>query len=222
METTPAIKNYIRSLTGEISLSLSGTAQEKEQASLEIIRYAVTDILHLEPATAAKTITTEELQLLALKPLLKHISAPAGIDAEKDIAYYIHKAFPEQVPYRISDQVLKKYGRIMEAKEKGIPQRFGRGQFTGKRGALELATLLMVLISQNIEYKNIGDLYRRFSDTSAMNTVFKTQWRIYDAVKSLYQTPLDCLHESLPESQKDDFLYGYYHFLNIYKSMSKE
>jgi hypothetical protein len=218
MACRPIVKKYIRFLLGEISLSLSGTAEEKEQDALEILRFAVTDLLQMDPVKASKLLSLEDLELLGVKPLLKHIMRPSGIDPDRDIRYFVHRAFPLQVPYDKGNQILVKYRRIMDSGKKDVRQRFSRGAFSGQSGVRDLSTLVLMLISNNIEYRDIADLYRIFSDTARMNTVFKTKWRIYDAVKVNYSTPLECLHHSLPAEHQDDFLYRFYQFCEVYRA----
>ena len=206
-----AIERYEQYLLGKRRLSLNGSAFEKEVAAKAILHYAVADLLEWTPEQAEEHMTQKIITDMKLDRTFKYIHFPPDIEPEKDFDYIACLAYPSH-PYNIRKQILRIYNRILT----GQDERFPKKVFDGSRGREKGAILLNEFIANNLSVSSIEELYEMFSDMPKMNYRFRKA-KIYAASRKLYATPLDFLHHSLSDEERDDFLYAFWQYKNISK-----
>lgn len=216
MDEAIAIERYEKHILGKKGITLHGTAQEKEQAAKDIIHYAIAGILEWTPEEASEHMTPEIVDALKLRKIMRHIHFPIDIDAEKDIDYLACIAYP-QYTYNIKQQILRVYERV----QKGELDRFPKKIFEGARGREKAAILLSEFISKNMIVESVEQLYEKFADSAAMNTKLRKA-KMFSAARKLYATPLDYLHNSLPDDVRDDFLYSVWQYASVSRIAANE
>ena len=211
MLETIAIERYEKHLLGKKGITLHGTIQEKEKAAKDIVHYAIAELLEWGPEEASEHLTADIVNELKLKKILRHIHFTIDIDPEKDIDYLACIAYP-QYPYNIRQQILRVYERV----QNGEIDRFPKKIFEGTRGREKAAILLSEFISKNMIIESIEQLYEKFADSANMNTMLRKA-KMFSAARKLYATPLDYLHNSLPDDMRDDFLYAVWQYASVSK-----
>ncbi len=110
-------------------------------------------------------------------------------------------------------QLIEVYTDIMNGHKSQYPQRY----FEGNTGYVRARILLLIMLKQYLpgRFTDTEDMYRFFASAKAAHTL--RQYKLHIALKALYPTPLHYLHDSLPISQKDDYLfYEYEERLPVY------
>lgn len=206
-----AIERYEQHLLGNKNFVLNGSREEKERASKVIIRYAVTQLLGWDAKETEEHMTWHIIKCMHLDVLFKYIHFPSDIDPETDTDYIACIAYPNY-QYNVRRQIERVYGRILD----GTIERFPKKIFDGARGKEKGAVLLNDFIAKNLVVRSTEDLYEQFADSAKMNNKFRDAY-IYAAARKLYPTTLDYLHNSLPDDERDDFLYAYWQYINVSK-----
>lgn len=153
---------------------------------------------------------------MKLHKVFKYINFPVDIDPKRDVEYLACLAYPEH-PYNIRRQVLRVYRRILH----GELERFPKKIFEGPRGKEKGGILLGEFINNNFIVNSTDELYEKFSNMAKINNMFRDA-KIYAAARKLYLTPLDFLHYSLGEEERDDFLYSFWQYTNVSKYAESE
>jgi len=214
MENSIAIERYEQRLIGKKTLTLLGTEAEKEEAASAIIRYAISKILGWSYRDASDHMTYEIAQRLHFPELFKYIHFPIDIDPKLDVDYYACIAYPEH-PYDIRRQLERVYNRVLNGELHRFPKRI----FEGDRGKRKGAMLLTDFINSHFMAESLDDLYRLFADMAAMNNRFR-EAKIFIVARKIYPTPLEYFHFSLPEEERDDFLYGFWQYVSTAKAVN--
>lgn len=182
-----------------------------QKNALTIIRYALEDFLHWTPKDIEQNLSMDIMRAMKIDILLKHINMPHELSPEKDLFYIAHLLYPDQCPYNSKFQTIRVYRNVLERKL----YRFPKGFFEDIEG-IERANLCLINMIQNYLFPhNVAELYEWFSDYSIIKTLKK--YCLYDACVTIYESPLDFLHEALSIEQKNDFYYQYYKFKNEYE-----
>lgn len=211
-----AVERYEAMLLGQRRLSLNGSIQEKEKAACDIIHYAVAELLGWSKEEAEEHLTMKIIRKLKIDKVYKYIRFPNDVDPTKDVDYIAYLAYPD-TPYNYRKQVLRVYRRILN----GLDERFPSKIFNGQNGKEKGAILLSEFINNSLIVTSMEDLYEQFADMSLMNNKFRMA-KIYSAAKKMYPTPLDYLHYSLPEGERDDFLYAFWQYKSVFKMHEAE
>lgn len=205
-----ALSQYEKLVMKGGKISLKGTPAEKEKLARGILRYAFTELLGWGPKEVREHMTLALLQRLRLDALEKYLVFPPDVDRKTDMDYYAYLAFPES-GFDNTRQVLRAYRRILAGEDAGFRKNF----FKGPGGYQKATILLREFISSNITANSTADLYRLFANTKVITAKLRKA-RLYTTVNRLYESPLDCLHFSLPEEEQDEFLYNAYSYLLAY------
>ena len=188
----------------------------KEDDALAIVRYAITSFLGWSPEDALFSLTPEIMEQLKLDKINAYIQYPKDLSKSKDVAWMVHKAFPDDTSYNLKDQVLEMYDRL----KRGEIDRFPKRTFEGTYGIEKLTILLMDFITKNIPALSIDELYAFFGNSGEANEILK-KVKLYYAYRDHFNTPLDYLHESLGDSG-DAFLYYHYQYVNVFNDTKSE
>lgn len=186
---------------------------ENERKALYIMRYAIQTYLRWNPYEVRDHMTHRILKMLKLEALLKYITFPSVIQIEedRDLFYLAVKLYPKQIKYNEKDLILRVYKRVLKGDMKRFPKQF----LAGVDGLYRAKLCFHYMVTQYLTFTGIEDMYRFFS--SRGGAVALRKYRLSQVCKDLFEYNVDFLHESLSEDQKDELLYHYYRFSNIYK-----
>ncbi len=210
--TREAIQQYeLLILKGE-RITLKGTKESKAQHAREIIRYAISEMLGWSGEDARDHLTLDILKQMKLDKLFNYLTFPPDIDRNEDMSYIAYIAFPE-IGFDYAQQALEHYRRVLS----GEYSTFKRNFFKGPKGYQKMAVLLREFIANNIPAASSEELYRQFAATKEITKQLRKA-KLHNCITRLYKTPLDCLHCSLNEEDKDEFLYNFYTYQAAFKA----
>lgn len=212
--TTGLLNEYDQILLGNqkkfSGIYFSFAENVNETMALTVFKYALERYLKWSPAQAYSMLSAEIIKQMHLTPLLTHIhSFPVELNRKSDLWYIVHRIYPHVVPLNQRLLITSLMSRIIENKTAKFPEDY----FFSDDGDIKACVCLQYVLEQYLIFKDIADMYKFFSDTTLANKSLQ-QYSLLNVYKIFYETPLDYLHASLPDSQKDDFLYHYYTFTN--------
>ena len=175
-----------------------------------------------------------------------------SVEKVYDYTYIAAKLYPDQLAFSFRETVIDIYKRILanqygeikdndskdlkelkkelvydpyfrKVKESGRALfKFPKEYMTGINGLVRAGLCLQYMIMTFFAFHSIEEMYDFFADTQKAISALK-KYRLYAVYSELFDSPLDFLHCSLPEDQRNDTLYNYYKFVNYYKTTdSKE
>ncbi len=192
--------------------SSDNTAQENRSNAISILQYAFKDLLGWDAEICKKAISQEVLDMMKLTNIQQYLDVPVEYNGAVDPVFYASLIYPERVTFDREQLALDIYEDVLNEKivndrKRSYPKKFFQGQ-DGK----ERACLCLIHALQKQSFHNFEEIYSLLADPSK---------KFLDASKLLlaeseFETPLDYLHDSLSDDDKDDFLYSYYKYKYIY------
>ena len=172
-----------------------------ELLALEIMRYAFETYLRWDPIDLRDRIDIKLLKRLKLDPLIKYLNFPPELDSRSDYFYIVWRLYPGTIHYNYEERVFHVYRRILEGKVPKFPKEY----FTGSDGA-ERAYLCFRYMAENIvHFESICDMYRHFCTKDGVRTLQKAKLNVI--CRDLFGSPLEFVHASLPNGQKNELMY---------------
>ncbi len=197
--------------------------------SLCLTRYLISDILKLDEHTAASVLTYEILRQFKLEFYIKkYVEIPSLIPTEERISFIVQAAFSDKQREN-SSYMLETYSKVIHNKV-GMPKSFfktGIGYIRASQ-CLQLAIEEFMLTDKYDKYfVSVNDLYKFFSNIDGKEQDATVNDFLYDAhlkdpCNQFYNHPIDFLHMSLSNNQKNNFIYNYYKFMIAYKKPIKK
>ena len=173
--------------------------------AVKVLEYAFKRYLRWTPEALEEKIDKELLVKLKVYPLLKYITFPVEYDKEKDFFYLVTLVYNHHnLSFR--DKTIHTYELILD----GTASKYPKDYFTGNDGLVKAGICLQYLISHNIIFESINDLYSIFACETGYD--YLRRYKLLTACKDAFKTPVDFLHFALPKDEKNDFLYYYYRF----------
>lgn len=185
---------------------------ENERKALYIIDYAIQTYLGWTPEEVRDHMNNDILKKLHLTKLLSYIDFPATIQIQndEDVFYLAVKLYPDKIHYNKTDLILRVYKRVMN----GSIQRFPKEYLSDADGLYRAKICFRFMMRQYLTFSSVDEMYSFFASKSGSRELRK--YRLASVSRDLFETHIDFLHESLPDSQKDDLLYAYYKFQILY------
>ena len=125
--------------------------------------------------------------------------------AEKSYAWQIAIGLQDVDGLKTSDYLLDNmavYKKVLSGELRKFPKNF----FMNAKNAENIRICLRYAIRENLSFSSVEELYDFFSNESqAVNFLRKV--KLYSVYKDFFHTPVQMLHESLAESQKNEWLY---------------
>lgn len=179
-----------------------------EVLALSVFRYAIEKVLGWSPNDAYHYLNAEVIQLLKLKMFIRYIEYPPEFDPQKDFFYIVVKLYPTVFKISAKERTLSVYQRLLNKEISKLPKRF----IEGRDGEMRALFCLRYAINNYGHFKNIEDLYRAFAGSEGR--AFLREVRLTQVCNTLFELPIDYLHESFaPEDQDaNSFLYSYWRF----------
>ena len=187
-----------------------------EKLVLEIFRYAFEKIMHWSPAEAYHRVDRKTMDLLKLRHLVKYIRFPGEFDPATDYFFIISKLYPDKIKIDSKERTLILYQQLLSGKMKKFPKRF----LEGREGEMRALFCLKYAIQNFGTFESIEDLYRAFSTSEG--SAFLKKVKLYQACTTLFDFPIDFLHNSFPISERlgNEFIYSMYKF-RVYEAAKK-
>lgn len=179
--------------------------------ALYIIKFAVESYLKWDPEDVKNHFNKEIAVQMKLEPLMKYIDFPPELDKDTDYYYIANYLYPEAIKIDLKELVLRVYKNVLSGKLCKFPKEY----LSGNQGAARAGICFQYMLTQHCTFHSVKDMYKFFSEPIGSKTL--KQYRLNNICNEIYDHPIDYLHESLPNSQKDDFWYHYYRF-KVYNS----
>lgn len=175
-----------------------------QQRAIEVIKYAFECYMGWTPEQTAANISEDILKHLHLNGLVsQRIKFPAELTPMNNLHYLVHLMYPDEFPYDARAAVENYYDKVISGE---IP-RFQKGFFaTENNEGLERACICFARMLQLARpFSSIREMYNFFSKGDCKKLI--NEYKLTSACRDLFQFPLDFLHYSLPEEQRDYFYY---------------
>ena len=178
--------------------------------AIAIVKYALCDILGWGPDVIIKSLDKRVIRDLKLDTVLPYIKIPDEFAGDIDGRFFAHLIYPDRYHYNSDDLTIEIYKRLISGRKKGIPKNFFKDEAGRHRARLCFSYALRNLFT----FSSIEEVYETFYEIKGKS--FLSSAMLTGAVEE-FDTPLDLLHESLADTQKDDFLFHYYKFKYCYR-----
>lgn len=217
--TTTVLKNYetlladrregrfkieapLRETKGDAAASASG----KEQVALDLLRYAIENILGWTPKEAASGLTSEIAESLCFPEIIRdRVQIPD--DVRDDYRWVVSRIYPKEVRYDLNAATLDMYRAVLTKERKQFPTNFFKNP---ERGRKRLHILIRYVVSTHFPGDDMESLYRYFAN-EAQGAKFLHDVLLYNPYKTVYNTTLEAFHNSLGDDGVDLYynVYGY-------------
>lgn len=187
-----------------------------ENLALSVFKYAIERYLKWTPMQAYSMFNYALAKKMKLHPLILHIIFPAELSPTKDLWYIIHKIYPAVIKLDERTLITDMYSRILS----GELRKFPNDYFFDIKGSIRAGVCLQYILEHYILYNSIEEMYYSFSCTNKIRLVL-SKYKLGNVYTLFFDTPLDYLHYSLPDSQRSDFLYQYYKFKETYDKIKE-
>lgn len=178
--------------------------------ALEIMKYSFETYLQWTPMEICDWLTMDIIKQLKLNSLLRYIIYPKELEITSDLFYMAKLLYPSSISFSQTELILYVYKRMLSSKRGKFPKEF----FNGVNGIYRATVCLRYMIEHYIPFDNIPQLYQLFASPK-ISKLLRT-YKIIGVCEDLFGTPLDFLHETLTEEQKNNGLYLYYKFKRLY------
>ena len=186
-----------------------------EENALEILRYAFVKYLGWPPEIIEYRLDKDLMQKLHLNLLMRYIDYPIDYNKERDFFYLVTLVFSKR-KLDIRSKTIHIYEKILSKEILKYP----KGYFSGSSGIVKAGLCFQYMLEHFISFTNMNDLYYLFS-TKAGTSLLK-EYRLYNICMEIFDTPVDFLHFSLPEQQKNTLLFHYYKYKYLYSFIDKD
>lgn len=184
--------------------------------ALLIIKFAVEKYLKWDPFDMLNHFTKDIAIQMKLEPLMKYIEFPVEVDKEKDYYVLASMIYPYIIKIDTKELVLRTYKDVLNEKICKFPKEY----LSGADGIIRAGICLQYMLNQYFSFKDTRELYSFFIDTKGIKAL--KEYRLNNISSEMFELPIDYLHESLPDFQKDEFWYHYYKFITMNKLYEKQ
>lgn len=179
-----------------------------ERVALSVIRYAIEYLLGWDVETASELFNPYYVTFMRLDKILDYIDFPSDVEKD-DTDYILYLLYPRQIDYDVKKYTLRVYKKVLNNE-----MRFPKDYMYGYLGMLRAKICLQYSISQNLLFKSADDLYSFFASRSCIK--YLKDNKLLQLYTSFYETPLEYMHDSMPRSIKNEFLFHNYMFMQEY------
>ena len=192
--------------------------EENEKTALMVVKFAVETFLKCKtPEAVVETMTPEVFMTMKLDKVMPYIRMPEELDKKKDLFYLGHLLYPSKIPYNQKDLSIKVYKDMLA----GELQKFPKKYLEGEDGKIRAGYCLAYLISKEMHFESVGDMYRFFSEPEGIEAIKK--YKLKQACMDIFETPLDFLNQALTGTiEQDPFWFSYYKFKRLYNQTSRK
>ena len=182
-----------------------------------ILKFAFEELLGWTPETVRDYTDHNLIKALHLERPVKKLYFPPEVSRETDLFYLAGILYPETIHFSKKELILKVYQEVLDGKIAKYPKNF----FTSSDGKLTACTCLYYALKQFLNITSIDELYAYFADRTQANAFLK-RVRLKVPCDDIYEYPIDMLHDSLPETQRDELCYRFERFLAEMKDFKEK
>lgn len=190
------------------------TSTTSKENALALFKFFIEDLMKWKPNEANLYLNDDIIRLFGLTEPLKAIDKAHKYGSQKFV-YVLSLLYPDIIKFDYEKYYIKIYENVLCNKED-----FAKKFFGDINADYKLSVCLLYAINTFMDTKSIDELYEKFANKKCIDP-FLRQYKLYRPCYERYSSPLECLHEALSITQKDDFLYNYYKFDMLYKSISE-
>lgn len=184
--------------------------------AVDVLRFAFEIFLKWRPEEAFRYVTKDIVDKMRLDLLYPYLDIPCEINMNRDFFYLGHLAYPNRNKLDKNALTLKVYRDLLD----GVAKKFPKGYLDGADGVERACMCFQYMVKQYLYFKSIDEMYAFFASPKAIPTL--RNYKLYVIENTLFDSPIDFLHESLPESQKDPFLFHYHKFQYLNRKLRKQ
>lgn len=173
--------------------------------ALRVMRYSFTRYLRWSQDAVREKMTTALMEKLHLLELMKYIDYPVEYDKCKDYFYLVSLVF-KSAKLTLRDKTVHTYERVLSGEQVKYPKDY----FLGSDGYVKAGICLQYMINHYVAFSSFNELYSIFSTEEGYEYLQK--YKLINAYKEIFDTPVDFLHFALPKHQKNTFYLNYYRF----------
>ena len=192
------------------------SAEQNEQTALKVFHHAIDRYLRWNPKQVEECFDWNIIHRMKLYSLMKHIQFPPESDSEKDLFILLNKLYPNRFKSTLKELTISVYKRVLS----GERSKFPKGYFEGTDGYYRALVCFQYMISLMKPFDNSAAMYKYFATNKG--TAALKKYKLNIACNSIFETPIDYLHASLPAEHKDNLLYYNYKFNIMYKKCLSE
>ena len=150
---------------------------------------------------------------MKLEQMVGYIAFPSDVTKE-DTEYILYLLYPKYIDYDVKRYTLRIYEKVLNNQG-----RYPKDYMYGYLGMLRAKICLQYSINKNCLFKSIDDLYSFFASKDCIKYLKAN--KLYQLYTSFYSSPLEYLHDSMPSSIKNEFLYHNYTFMKKFQEIQK-
>ena len=184
-----------------------------ERVALSVIRYAIENLLGWDIKNAIRLFNKNYITLMKLEQMVSYIAFPSDVTKE-DTEYILYLLYPKYIDYDVKRYTLRIYEKVLNNQG-----RYPKDYMYGYLGMLRAKICLQYSINKNCLFKSIDDLYSFFASKDCIKYLKAN--KLYQLYTSFYSSPLEYLHDSMPSSIKNEFLYHNYTFIKKFQEIQK-
>ncbi len=184
-----------------------------ERVALSVIRYAIENLLGWDIKNAIRLFNKNYITLMKLEQMVSYIAFPSDVTKE-DTEYILYLLYPKYIDYDVKRYTLRIYEKVLNNQG-----RYPKDYMYGYLGMLRAKICLQYSINKNCLFKSIDDLYSFFASKDCIKYLKAN--KLYQLYTSFYSSPLEYLHDSMPSSIKNEFLYHNYTFMKKFQEIQK-
>lgn len=174
-----------------------------EELALFMFHYAFENILHWDPVDVVNGASKDLINVLRLVLPYSSVKFPRELKSNKDYFYLAQKLYPHLQTYDIRHLVELTYKNVIGKKEGKFPKEY----FVEKEGDIRACICLQYVLQHYFSFRDSKEMYDTFADEKQANALL-SEYKLLKACRMLYKTPLDYLHATVPNRQKDNLYYA--------------
>ena len=186
-----------------------GDAATRNRVALAVFRHVIEDILQWSPDVAFANMSMQLIKDLKLNNEWNNLDLPREIRQFSTAKYVVAMLYPRKfMPLFSTESLAIQVYRSCLEQRKGI---FPKNYFLDENGRLKAQVCLRYMLNNYAVYNSIEKIYEEFANTEVVKKLLKNYGLDLPA-RTLYDTPLDYLHESLSMQQRSHLFYNFYRF----------
>jgi len=198
-------------------VAFTDSVEENRKTAGIIWRYAIEKLLRWTPEQALIYLTQDIVKSLKLNLTYCRIKYEYSTKKFFDFRFILQYAFPGIIKYDLEENARSEYERVAKIgkwENDKETYKFHKNFFSGREGLKRAAVVLKYALSLDLAELSTYELYRFFGNKRKA-TLWLTKREIEINIKSLYKTPLEYLHYSLPRDEGNNV-----YFVNEWLKMS--
>lgn len=186
-----------------------GDAATRSRVALAVFRHVIENILQWSPDVAFANMSMQLIRDLKLNNEWSNLDLPREIRQFSSAKYVVAMLYPKKFMTLFSKETLaiQVYRSSLEQR-RGI---FPKNYFLDENGRFKAQVCLRYMLNNYAVYSSIENIYKEFANTKKIQKLLKNYGLDLPA-RTLYDNPLDYLHDSLSSQQRSELFYHFYRF----------